>query len=51
MGKRLGKIGGHYVWRQHSFVKEVKSVYGMDIDVLSLAFTNPLPKKIDQILL
>jgi len=41
-----GKTGVITYGANAAFVEEVKAVYGADIDILSLGFTNPLPRKL-----
>ncbi len=41
-----GKTGVITYGANASFVEEVKTVYGTDLDILSLGFTHPLPKKL-----
>jgi indolepyruvate ferredoxin oxidoreductase alpha subunit len=44
--KGSGKTGVITYGANTAFVEEVKTVYGADIDILSLGFTHPLPKKL-----
>ncbi|MBI9043118.1 MAG: 2-oxoacid:acceptor oxidoreductase family protein [Anaerolineaceae bacterium] len=44
--KGAGKIGIITYGISDMFVREVKTTLGLDIDILSLAFTNPLPLKL-----
>ena len=44
--KGSGRTGVITYGANTAFVQEVKTVYGADIDILSLAFTNPLPEKL-----
>lgn len=44
--KGAGKTGVITYGANVAYVKEVKESFGADIDILSLAFTNPLPKEL-----
>jgi indolepyruvate ferredoxin oxidoreductase, alpha subunit len=44
--KGSGKVGVITYGINDLYVREVKDTYGADLDILSLAFTNPLPMKL-----